>query len=358
MDAFDYENQKRKILGSIYPYRILEKTEIVSAGSNLLEINGNEVETTPEVQTSIDKFIGLRKRQAEVMKNAYGQKSLTDLRNCFALAGELEGASKIAIIADPKEHKIVGTSAIKKDVITPEAFFDFVELFMDCNGYYPCSVETATNGVFGINLTVKPNQECIRSFGEDEDFLTNGLYFKWTLGELEAGNYIERLVCTNGSTATFPQKMGVINDISSSSLKKLLELPKDHKAMIFNFETLQKNALIAQKTVASLSEVKEANKILTAIGIQSSVAEEIAPITYLMELYEAAGYNVKHISREQGAGFKSNILFWDLFNRLTYFATHSDLWEENDIRRHVLMSRSFQFLTSERDIQAYVSIFS
>ena len=358
MDSINYEKQKKEILASLFPYRILEKTEIVSKGNNLLDINGNDVEVTPEVQTSIDSFIGVTKRQAEAMENTYGQKSLTDLRNWFALAGDVDGARKVAIIADPKERKVVGTSPIKKDAISPEAFFDFIELFMDRNGYYPDAIETGTNGVFGINITVKPHNEQIRSFGADEDFLTNGLYFKWNLGELEAGNYIERLVCVNGQTATFPHKMGIINDFASSSVNKLLELPENRKVMNFNFEVLQKNALIAQRTVASLSEVKEANKMLLTMGVESSVADEIAPINYLMELYEAAGYKVKHIKRVQGSGYKSDILFWDLFNRLTHFASHNAQWEENDIRRHALMSKSFQFLNSARDIQEYVSIFS
>ena len=358
MDSIIYEKQKKEILGSIFPYRILEKNEIVSNGNNLLEINGNEVEITPIVQTSIDKFIGVTRRQAETMENAYGQKSLTDLRNWFALAGDVDKARKIAIIADPKEGKVIGTSAIKKDVISPEAFFDFIELFMDKNGYYPSTIETGTNGVYGINITVKPHHEQMRSFGTDEVFLTNGLYFKWNLGELEAGNYIERLVCTNGQTATFPHKMGIINDLTLSSVKKILQLPQEDNIMNFNFEVLQKNALIAQRTVASLSEVKEANKILLSMGVENTIADEIAPIRYLMDSYEAAGYKVKHIKRDLGAEFKSDILFWDLFNRLTHFASHTTQWEENDIRRHALMSKSFQFLNANRDIQEYISIFS
>ena len=358
MDSINYEKQKKEILASLFPYRILEKTEIVSNGNNLLEINGNDVEVTPEAQTSIDRFIGVTKRQAAAMENAYGQKSLTDLRNWFALAGDVDGARKIAVIADPKEHKVVGTSPIIKDVVSPEAFFDFIELFMDKNGYYPSSIETGTNGVFGINVTVRPHREQLRSFGRDEDFLTNGLYFKWNLGELETGNYIERLICSNGLKATFPQKIGIIHDMESSSVKKILELPENNNVMNFNFEVLQKNALIAQRTVASLSEVREANKMLLSMGVENTVADEIAPIQYLMDLYESAGYKVKHQKREHGADFKSDIIFWDLFNRLTNFASHTTQWEENDIRRHALMSRSFQFLNATRDIQEYVSIFS
>lgn len=358
MDATTYEKEKRRILSTLFPYRILEKTDIMSHGNNLLEINGNEVEITPAVQSSIDKFIGVTRYMAEAMETTYGQKSLADLRNWFALAGNVEKARKIAVIADPHDCKVIGTAAIKKDVITPEAFFDFIELFMDRNGYYPSSVETGTNGVFGINITLKPHHEQTKSFGTDEEYLTNGLYFKWNLGELEAGNYIERLVCTNGATATFPQKMGIINDIAASSVKKLIEIPADQKAMNFNFEILQENALTAQRTVASLSEVKEANKLLLSMGVENAVAEEIAPIQYLMDLYEAAGYKVRHINRDLGAEFKSDILFWDLFNRLTNFASHTPHWEETDIRRHALMSKSFQFLNAPRDIQEYVSIFS
>lgn len=358
MDSLNYEKQKKLILGSLHPYRILDKAEIVSNGNNFLRINGNDVEVTSEVQRSIDRFIGVSKRQAEAMKVTYGDKSLTDLRNWFALAGDIEGARKIALIADPKECKVVGTSPIKRDIISPDAFFDFVEIFMDRNRFYPHAIKTGVNGVFGINITLKPINKQIKSFGPNEDFLTNGIYFRWNLGELEAGNYIERLVCSNGQTATFPHKMGIIHDLATSSVNKLLQLPANQKVMNFNYEVLQKNALIAQKTVASLSEVNEANQLLVTMGVENNIAEEIAPINYLLDLYETAGYKVRHIKQEVATRYQSDILFWDLFNRLTHFASHTEQWEENDIRRHVLMSKCFQFLNKTRDIQELINIFS
>lgn len=358
MDNFIYEKQKKNILNSLFPYKVLEKTDILSKGNNLLEINGNEVSITTEVQRYIDRFIGVSKKQANAMLNTYGQESLTDLRNWFAMAGGWDGANRIAIIADPQEKKVTGISAIKKDVLSPETFFDFIEMFMDKNGYEPVKMQTGSNGTFGINVILKPLNSTIRSFGNNEDFLTNGIYFKWNLGELETGNYMERLVCVNGHVAAFPEKTGLINDFSMSSINKVLEIPKDNEMMNFNFEILQKRAKTAQSTVASVSEVKNANKILINLGVEKNLADVIAPYDDLKGMYESAGYMVETSKSVREERFKSDILFWDLFNRLTYFATHNQVWENDDIRRQTLMKKSFQFLNSERDIKEYVNIFA
>jgi hypothetical protein len=42
---------------------------------------------------------------------------------------------------------------------------------------------------------------------------------------------------------------------------------------------------------------------------------------------------------------------------LTFFATHNQLWSEQDIRRTSLMEASIVLLMRERDIKEYYNIF-
>lgn len=74
----------------------------------------------------------------------------------------------------------------------------------------------------------------------------------------------------------------------------------------------------------------------------------------LLEMYATAG---RKISLNQMKVYKSDINFWQLYNRLTQFASHNEQWTESDNRRNMLMGESMDFLLKKRDITEYVSIF-
>jgi hypothetical protein len=54
---------------------------------------------------------------------------------------------------------------------------------------------------------------------------------------------------------------------------------------------------------------------------------------------------------------KSEMTMWELFNMLTFFATHNQMWSPQDIRRSLLMEASMSLLMQERDIKEYYNIF-
>lgn len=169
--------------------------------------------------------------------------------------------------------------------------------------------------------------------------------------------------------------------------------------MIRNLETFKTAAMIARDTPASLSEVYCGKRLLLRHGSPENLAETLMPYTELLEKCNELG---GHIPATQ---VKSNIKMWDLFNRLTDFASHADLWDRNlsvkpnvepsllgldrggescakanlpvkpgagtklslggkslakatDIRAASLMQQSMSLLLRKRDIQTYYDIFS
>jgi hypothetical protein len=48
---------------------------------------------------------------------------------------------------------------------------------------------------------------------------------------------------------------------------------------------------------------------------------------------------------------------WQLFNILTAFATHNQLWPAHDTRRSELMAQSVELLNQKRDIRSYQNIY-
>lgn len=354
MDYQNYQAQKQKILESQFPYKVLEKGEIVNKGDNVLNIGGMDVPMTAGVQLAIDRFMGVAPRQVKAVEKSFSSKGSRDLRNFFALAGNVDNPQRIALIANPETRRIEGARTLRNEAITPEAFFDFAEMFMDRNGFYAESIRGGSNGIFGIDITLKPQHEEFGGFGPDDEFLKNGMYLHWNLGGIEAGSYIERLVCTNGATRTLPQKEGVIYELQPASVEKLLTIPDNKKLMSINWEKHIENAIIARSTVASLAEVQTANKLLKTTGVEPDIVEQIAPIAMLLEMYATAG---RKISLNQMKVYKSDINFWQLYNRLTHFASHNEQWTESDNRRNMLMGESMDFLLKKRDITEYVSIF-
>ncbi len=354
MDYQNYQAQKRKILESQFPYKVLEKGEIVNKGDSILNLGGMDVPIDSGVQLAIDRFMGVAPRQVKAVEESFGSKGSRDLRNFFALAGNVDNPQRIALIANPETRRIEGARTLRNEAITPEAFFDFAEMFMDRNGFYAESIRGGSNGIFGIDITLKPHHEEFGGFEPDDEFLKNGMYLHWNLGGIEAGSYIERLVCTNGATRTLPHKEGVIYELQPASVEKLLTIPDNKQLMNINWEKHLENAILARSTVASLAEIHTANKLLKTTGVESDVAEQIAPITMLLEMYAAAG--IKMVPNQMKV-YKSDINFWALYNRLTHFASHNEQWAESDNRRNMLMCESMDFLLRKRDITEYVSIF-
>lgn len=354
MDYSQYQQQRAHILSSQFPYKVIDKAELLSRGHNIIELNGQEIPVTPTVQSSIDRFVGITSPQIKAVESSFGAKGIRDLRNYFALAGNSDNPDRIALIANPTSRTIEGTTFIRREVISPEAFFDFAEMFMDKNDFYPQSIRTGQNGTFGVEITMKPRREEFGGFSPDDEFLKNGLFLKWNLAGIEMGNYIERLICVNGATRVIPHKEASVFDLTPKSANKLLAIPENKKLINLNWEKHLDAAVIAHHTEASLAEVKHANRLLIGLGVEPDIAEEIAPIAMLLGLYISSGLNNVH---NNGKIYKSNINFWELYNRLTHFASHTQLWSDNDIRRNILMNESMDFLTKKRDITEYISIF-
>lgn len=354
MDSNQFQQRKCQILNDQFPYKVIEKANLHCRANNMIELNGLEIHVTPSVQSTIDRFVGLTTSQICAVEESFGDKGTRDLRNYFALAGNSNEQNQIALIANPESRTIEGATAIRHEVISPEAFFDFAEMFMDRNDFYPVSISTGLNGIYGVELTMKPHQEEFDGFGPDDEFLKNGLYMKWSLAGIEMGSYIERLVCSNGATRIMPRKEATIYDMMPNSATKLLELPNNKRLMNLNWERHLEAAIIAKKTQSSVAEVAFANKLLVRAGVEADIAEQIAPIAMLIQLYAASGYDT---SRMKCNRLKSDINFWELYNRLTYFASPTTTWSDSDIRRNKLMGDSMDFLTKKRDITEYLSIF-
>lgn len=399
MTTEDYVSTRETLLQKQKPFIVLEKEELVAEGGRYYRVGDTLFSVTPEAQRYLDRQIGLNSKQKEGFKEAYGEKALAHLRNSFSMADCVRNPSRFALIANPEECVVEDVVPLVEEVVPMRSFFDIVELFADKHAYEVAKIYSYENGIHGITVELRPVHPQYDTFGASDEFITNGLYMKWTLSGIELGNYYLRLVCTNGSMQISQNSLSKIHQVSTDGVSKILAPQCLNEMMIRNLETFKTAAMIARDTPASLSEVYCGKRLLLRHGSPENLAETLMPYTELVEKYNELG---GHIPNTQA---KSNIKMWDLFNRLTDFASHADLWDRNlsvkpnaepsllehgrggescakanlpvkpgagtklslggkslakatDIRAASLMQQSMSLLLRKRDIQTYYDIFS
>ena len=143
-----------------------------------------------------------------------------------------------------------------------------------------------------------------------------------------------------------------VHRIDDRRVEELLCAPDKAGVIARNWDAFKHAVNIADETTASLAEVQYGKKLLLRHGAPENLAEQLMPYSRLLEMYGAQGF---HVPARQA---KSDINMYELFNRLTDFASHTTLWEQNDSRSSSLMQDSMEFLMRKRDIRNYYDIFS
>ena len=353
MDSRSYTAWRDNFIASQLPYRTVEPQELIASGENTYLMHGLELEVEPNISEQIDAFIGVSPRQSKAVADTFGANGIRDLRNYLALSNSVEKAGKLALIADPKERKIVGATHLKQEAIPAEGFFDFLEMFMNDNGYTPDTFYTSGSLQGGVTVSLMPNVPTYNEIAIEEEFMTNGVWFRWNLGEVEAGNYYMRMICSNGHMERTERKIAHSYQLNDTNIAKMLAMPRT-EFITAGFDKLRTNVLLAMRTEASMGEVKLADRLLSRYGVEQDIANEIAPYEQLLGMYQAAGYDAQHFPINQA---RSGINMWELINRLTAFASHTLVWEAEDNRRSGLMMESVKLLNRPRDIKEYISIF-
>ena len=348
----EYLAMRDSLLQEQAPFIVMDKNELIAEGENFYNIRGLSVMVAPNVQNQLDQLIGLSPHQCEGMKRAYGNDAVMNLRNSFAMANCVAHPKKFALIANSAERMVDGIVPLNEETIPMRSFFDVVEMFADKHDYEVDQIQGFGHAMYSIVvrlMPVRPQHDA--PFGNDE-FVTNGLYLRWNLGEIELGNYYLRLVCTNGQMQLSENALDRIHRIDSKKMSEILHSSNNSKLVAKNWNSFKNAVITANNITASLSEVHCGKSLLLRHGAPEDLAEQLMPYSRLLEMYEAEGLRV---STKQA---KSDINMYDLFNRLTDFASHNQLWEQTDNRSSSLMQQSMQLLMRKRDIQTYYDIFS
>lgn len=354
MTSSEFFSQKTKFLKEQEPYLILSKEELIAEVDNYYRIGDTSILVSDGAQCQIDELIGLSQCQRKGIKETYGADAITNFRNSIAMANCINKPKRFALVANSQENIVDGVVPLKDQAIPMESFFELLEMFLDKHSYEVKALESSRNGVYGLTVRLNPIHPQYDAFFGNDEFLTNGYYVKWNLGEMEVGNYYVRLVCANGAVETTHHSLSRINNINDIKINEFMLSPSNSMIIKHNIDRMKKIAHQSSQTMASLSEIKWGQRLLTRHGVPENLAEQLMPYNQLLSQYKEHGFS----NHFQQTNTKSNIVMWDLYNNLTEFATHTPLWSDNDNRRSSLMQQSVALLQKKRDIQPYLDIFN
>ena len=323
-------------------------------GKNVYKVNGIEVLVNDFVSKKLDAMIGLSSRQKKVVKAASGESGLRDFRNYLATATSFTKPVAVALIANPASRTVSGIVPIQQEEIPADAFFDFLEMFMEENRLVPVRREVAYDAAAGLTVYMDSMDPQVRQIAPGEDFRIDSYFLRWNVGRIELGRYYERLICSNGQTATISQSEAQIHSLQPEVVKKILEIPKRNELLEDSFERFTSKALEAMEVRASMAELKLVSGKLDLFLVDRESSSRIAPYTEQLQLYADSGYRCDPSElREMKAGMS----VWDLYNGITDYASNNPLWDADDNRRGMLQEEAVAFLMKQRDIRNYKDIF-
>ena len=323
-------------------------------GKNVYKVNGIEVLVNDFVSKKLDAMIGLSSRQKKVVKAASGESGLRDFRNYLATATSFTKPVAVALIANPASRTVSGIVPIQEEEIPADAFFDFLEMFMEENRLVPVRREVAYDAAAGLTVYMDSMDPQVRQIAPGEDFRIDSYFLRWNVGRIELGRYYERLICSNGQTATISQSEAQIHSLQPEVVKKILEIPKRNELLEDSFERFTSKALEAMEVRASMAELKLVSGKLDLYLVDRESSSRIAPYTEQLQLYADSGYRCDPSElREMKAGMS----VWDLYNGITDYASNNPLWDADDNRRGMLQEEAVAFLMKQRDIRNYKDIF-
>jgi hypothetical protein len=354
MNVKDFSQLKKMYEDTPIPHKVIKLSEMSYIGDNVFSINGQEVIASENIERKLDRLVGISSNQREWVQNASDKNGLKNFRNYMQIAYDMHANQEIVLVADPNERKIVDVIPLKEEYLAPSVFFKIVEIFMNNSGYY-LSDFFFNNNLVGDDLTLylqSPNEETIQ-IADDETFLPNGIFMRWNFSKIEVGNFFTRLACINGAIEQSTNTKAKIHSFNDRMIQQFLGTTQD--VIKQGFIRYSERVLFAMKSQTSLAELQFANHALQNTGLQDHLAEEIIPYNETVEKARFQGLPEKTINIHKYL-IATNFNMWNIYNRLTTFATHNEIWDTTDTKRQKVLSAASTLLNKKPDIKQFMQI--
>ena len=353
MNTFSYQQQKKQFMEALLPHKTIDLCELQHVGDNIFDHQGIELAAEDDFTQKYDDILGINGHHRKLVKGASGETGLSNYRNYINVASNMDKPRSVVIVASPESKKLTNIIPIVEEYIAPALFFDFAEMMAEETGFEISDMKFSNTSLSRITLTFTNPHPNPFTFAPGEDFITDGFYLSWTPTEVELGHYYERLVCSNGQTVTDQRRDSYTHKLSSADMTRIINFVKNKEFASIGIERFGNLLSRASSSRISLAEMGHAQKLLIGLGVDNQMAEQLVPYNAVRQAYETAGY----YSKEKERLIKGDDTIWNIYNVLTEFATHNQLWDDSDHRRVDLMNGAVKMLERKPDIQTYYDIY-
>lgn len=343
---------RRTAQESIFPHKIVRLDQISQLEEDVFSVDGLDIKMTPRATKKLNTLIGTTNRQLRTVRNFSGGMGQSNFRNYLSVAISANEEKNIVILADPNSQVISNVIVPKVDFIPVDMFFDFAELFIEETHSVIEKMQHSLNGDMDIILYFKHQYPMIKSIADGEDFETNGFFLHWNGAKVEVGNYYTRLVCTNGQIEECRTAQSKIFSLQPESISSLLNFAKSDSLFKIGFSHFEQKVKRAITTKASLNELHFVSDNLAghSIGLPSQLVESLSGYEANKGMFERLGADVRSYS----SLMKTDSTIWTIYNKLTAFATHTELLEKSDIKRKAINNVAIKLLQKDYDIKNYI----
>ncbi len=344
--------QTSRIKEKMNPHKVVGIDEIRRVEGAVYNVDGADFLMSPGARRKLAGAIGTTRKQLDAVRACSGETGQANFHNYLSVAANMSREKRVVLVADRESRIVTDVIVLREEFIPVDTFFDFAGMFALKVNAEVEKIERSLQGDMDIRVYFRPAEPAIESLAEGEDFITNGMYLHWNGFSIEFGNYFIRLVCMNGQTERIEQKESVIFGMKADGVGRLLELASSEDMSNRGFAWFKKKALEAMSCPVSLRELGRVREMLKCrgAGLSPQAAANVVPYDDCAAHFKNRGIDVT--GREHLV--KTGLTWWQLYNKLTDFATHTADLAQDDILRGRIANLATGFLGAEHDIHNYV----
>lgn len=308
-----------------------------SLNRNVVLIDGIEVAVTDTFWENLAKLLGMNKILLNKINSVDNEKiiasALLDGLKRIVASAKTRGNNIITVLGDATTSRLTHVNAGGVNRLSNTSLFEQAEILMNKYNYLvPREVVNKHVGDTSIQL-MSTNELGFEKVGADEVF-----NFGFTLGntgnQTQLGNFIYRLVCSNGMMGLKTAWDYTLKGTSQEAIVSMQQHISEQAHNMFIPESFGENLALSNKTDASFAEVEKTYRFLTDKIDESQDQNLKDHARFVMGDKYVYGYNrtvgqikakglaVEALTPKQKQNIPGNMSVWDLVNTLTYIGSH------------------------------------
>jgi hypothetical protein len=343
-----FNQAKQHAIGNQLLRKEISLSEFNVIDNNHIELDGVAIELTDKAFAKLLGRLRIPTAFAKRFTAGFGTDGLRQLVQMIKTAKSSNNDQSVTLLVNPTTRKVINILPAGYASISNESFFDFSTRYIDQYGLSVTHVGS-NNGGSQINC-ISPNT-LFQVPGMEKEVFQSGVMFRNTPDRgLEVSPFLNRLICTNGITATTFQENYGLHNLNEKNLQEFNEHMIHLAATGFQPVGLGDTIRKANNTVASLAEMQKAASAIMSIDnrVDYDYIQRYIPINRAFKAYESAGADPNTFTNAQLRNAKSGMSVYDMINGITNFASNDTRYQIDSAKMGSLMVTAGNMLTKKQ----------